>query len=163
MRRFKELRQTILEHGVGSGGGYDITGYARARVGPQDSDHGMDFNQNLAQLHPAQIDRINTFLGALAAKPYLDPNQALKEAQSKLSTVGLQFHLTNGDDLRMSGERVYPLSLFGGSFGADGTTYGYKPADDNIERRIGHKLGLRVSSMATSTGMTALNAEIIPM
>ena len=67
MRKFKELRQTILEHGVGSGGGYDIAGYARARVGPQDSDHGMDHNQNLAQLHPAQIDRINTFLGALAS------------------------------------------------------------------------------------------------
>lgn len=162
MRRFKELRKTISEN-ISSGGGYDLAGLAHARVGPQDSDNGMDFNQNIAQLHPAQIDRINTFLGALAAKPYLDPNQAIKEAQSKLSTVGLQFHLTNGDDLRSGGERIYHLSLFGGSFGADGTTYGYKPADDNIERRLGHKLGLRVSSMPTSSGMTSLKAEIIPM
>ena len=164
MRKFKELRKTIVEHGVGSGAGFDVTGYAHARIGPMDrSADGLDFNQNIAQLHPAQIDRINTFLGALAAKPYLDPNQALKEAQSKLSTVGLQFHLTNGDDLRSAGQRVYPLSLFGGSFGADGSTYGYKTADDNIERRLGHKLGLAVSSQPTSSGMTALKAEIIQM
>ena len=162
MRRFKELRKTILEHGGGPGGGYDMSALS-GRVGPQDSDNGMDYNQNIAQLHPAQIDRINTFLGALAAKPYLDPNQAIKEAQSKLSTVGLQFTLNNGDDLRGGGQRIYPLSLFGGSFGADGTTYGYKTADDNIERRIGHKLGLLVMSQPTSTGMTALKAQIVPM
>lgn len=156
MRKFKELRQTITEsHGMG--------GYARTRVGPQDGDNGQDFNQNLAQLNPAQIDRINTFLGALASKPYLDPNQALKEAQSKLSIVGIQFNLTNGDDLRASGERLYPLKVFGGSFGADGTTYGYKPADDNIERRLGHTLALSVTSQTTSTGMTALTAAIVPM
>jgi hypothetical protein len=157
MRKFKELRKIIAEDAT------DYSGYIRKRVGPQDGDNGLDFNQNLAQLNPAHIDRINTFLGAMSAKPYLDPNQALKEAQSKLSTIGLQFTLNSGDDLRMEGERVYPLSLFGGSFGADGTTYGYKPADDNIERKIGHKLGLLVMSQSTSTGMTTLKAEIVPM
>ena len=156
MRKFKELRQSINEsHGMG--------GFARSRVGPQDGDNGQDFNQNLAQLNPAQIDRINIFLGALASKPYLDPNQALREAQSKLSTIGLQFNLNNDEDLRVDGERLYPIKLFGGSFGADGTTYGYKPADDNIERRLGHTLGLSVSTQQTSTGMTALRASIIPM
>ena len=164
MRKFKELRQTILEHGAGPGGGaYDIAGANRYRVGPMDSDQGQDFNQNIAQLHPAQIDRINTFLGALAAKPYLDPNQAIKEAQSRLSTVGLQFHMNIEEDLRRGGERIYPLSLFGGSFGADGSTYGYKTTDDNIERRLGHKLGLLVMSQPTSNGMTALKAQIVPM
>ena len=157
MRKFKELRQTINES---HGGGVGMT---RSRVGPQDGDNGQDFNQNLAQLNPVQIDRINTFLGALASKPYLDPTQALKEAQSKLSTIGLQFTLNSGDDLRASGERVYPLKLFGGSFGADGSTYGYKPADDNIERNHGHSLCLCVTTQPTSTGMTALKAEIVPM
>lgn len=160
MRKFKELRKTISE---ASGAGIDVSGVNRPRVGPMDGDNGVDFNQNLSQLNPAEVDRINTFLGAISAKPYLDPNQAIKEAQSKLSTVGLQFTLNNGDDLRRSGERIYPLSLFGGSFGADGSTYGYKSADDNIERRLGHKLGLMVASSPTSTGMTALKAEIVPM
>jgi len=159
MRKFKELRKTISE---ASGAGIDVSGVNRPRVGPMDSDNGVDFNQNLSQLNPAEVDRINLFLGAISAKPYLDPNQAIKEAQSKLSTVGLQFTLNNGDDLRKSGERVYPLSLFGGSFGSDGKTYGTS-SDDNIERRLGHKLGLMVSSIPTSTGMTALKAEIVPM
>ena len=163
MRKFKELRQTILEHGAGPGAAYDVAGANRFRVGPMDSEQGQDFNQNLAQLHPAQIDRINTFLGAMAAKPYLDPNQAIKEAQSKLSTVGLQFNLNIEEDLRRGGERIYPLSLFGGSFGADGSTYGYKTADDNIERKLGHKLGLLVMSQPTSNGMTTLKAQIVPM
>lgn len=160
MRKFKELRKTISES---SPSGVDVSGVNRPRVGPMDSDNGVDFNQNLSQLNPAEVDRINLFLGAISAKPYLDPNQAIKEAQSKLSTVGLQFTLNNGDDLRRSGERIYPLSLFGGSFGADGSTYGYKSADDNIERRLGYKLGLMVASSPTSTGMTALKAEIVPM
>jgi len=157
MRKFKDLRKIISEDAS------DFSGFIRKRVGPQDGDNSVDFNVNLANLNPAEVDRINTFLGAMSAKPYIDPNQAIKEAQGKLLTVGLQFTLKNGDDLRRSGERVYPLSLFGGSFGADGSTYGYKPADDNIERRLGHKLGLMVSSQPTSTGMTALKAEIVPM
>lgn len=165
MRKFKELRQTISEHtGYGAAGGFDLSGFSHARVGPMDSpSQGQDFNQNLSQLHPAQMDRINTFLGALAAKPYLDPFQAMREIQSKLSTVGLTFQITDGPSLRSMGSRIYPISLFGGSFGADGSTYGYKPADDNIERRLGYKLGLMVTSMPTSTGMTSLKAKIVPM
>jgi hypothetical protein len=158
MRKFKELRKTISETSTG----LDISGINRPRVGPMDSDNGIDFNQNLSQLNPSEVDRINMFLGALSAKPYLDPNQAIKEAQSKLSTVGLQFNLSNNDDLRKSGERIYPLSLFGGSFGSDGKTYGTS-TDDNIERKIGYKLGLMVTSVPTSTGMTSLKAEIMPM
>lgn len=163
MRKFKELRQVIVENGLGAGG-FDLSGYAHARVGPMDSpSQGQDFNQNLAQLHPAQMDRINVFLGALSAKPYLDPFQALREVQSKLSTVGLIFEIHDGPTLRSAGEHIYPLKLFGGSFGADGTTYGYKPADDNIERRLGYRLGLHVSTTPSSTGMTAMKAEIVPM
>ncbi len=158
MRRFKELRKTISETSTS----LDISGINRPRVGPMDSDNGVDFNQNLSQLNPSEVDRINMFLGALSAKPYLDPNQAIKEAQSKLSTVGLQFNISNNDDLRKSGQRVYPLSLFGGSFGTDGSTYDTS-SDDNIERKLGHKLGLVVSSHPSSTGMTSLKAEILPM
>lgn len=156
MRRFKELRKVIAEDAS------DYSGYVRKRVGPQDGDQGMDFNKNLAQLNPADIDRINTFLGALAAKPYLDPNQAIKEAQSKLSTVGIQFQLNNGDDFRRSGERLYELDFFGGWFGTDGSTYDYQK-QNFIERKLGHRLGLRISSMPTSTGMTSISAEIVPL
>lgn len=156
MKSFKSIRKTIIEQSD------EYTGFSRRRIGPLDGDNSMDFNQNLAQLNPSEIDRINTYLGALSAKPYLDPNQALREVHSKLSTTGLHFDVNWKDDFRTSGERVYPISLFGGSFGSDGKTYGTS-SDDNVERRLGHKLGLIVSSQPTSSGMTNLRAEIVPM
>jgi|APGre2960657404_1045060.scaffolds.fasta_scaffold10816_2 hypothetical protein len=156
MKSFKSIRKIINETFQ------EYTGFSRRRVGPLDSDNSMDFNQNLAQLNPSEIDRFNIYLGALSSKPYLDPNQAFREVHSKLSITGLHFDVDWKDDLRKSGERVYPLSLFGGSFGSDGKTYGTS-TDDNIERKLGHKLGLMVTSTPTSTGMTTLRAEVIPM
>lgn len=143
-------------------GGYASTGW-RGRVGPMDGQNSVDFNQNLSKLMPNEIDRINTYLGAVSSKPYVNPNEAMKEIWNSLSAIGLNFKLTQGDDLRVSGSRIYELNLFGGSFGADGTRYGYNPPDDNIERKIGTKLGLEVKSTRTMEGATTLAARIVNM
>lgn len=161
MRKFKELRQTISEQISGQGG--ISFGFQRNRVGPMDYVPNVDSNQNLSQLHAAQIDRINTYLGALSAKAYVNPNDAMREAHAKLGIVGIVFDLNPSDDLRRPGERCYPIRLFGGSFGADGTTYGYKPMDDNVERRLGYSLGLHVISIPSSDGGTNLKAQIVKM
>jgi len=161
MRRFKEIRKVIREF-YDTPAGSAPSGL-RGRVGPQDGQNAVDFNQNLAKLNPGEVSRINTYLGALSAKAYINPNEAMKEIWNSLSSIGLNFKLIQGDDLYRPGTRCYELNLFGGSFGADGTRYGYNPPDDNIERKIGVKLGLEVTSQPTSGGRVALHARIVNM
>ena len=63
MRSFKEMRRVINEfHDYG---GHAPTAGWRGRVGPMDGQNSLDFNQNLSKLMPNEIDRINTYLGAI--------------------------------------------------------------------------------------------------
>lgn len=155
MRSFKNLRQTILEYHNAPFSGW------RGRVGPIDGQNSVDFNQNLSKLMPNEIDRINTYLGAVSAKPYVNPNEAFKEIWNTLHSIGLSF-APNKDDLRVEGERVYELDLFGGYFGNDGSQHG-TTRENMIERKLGHKLGLAVSSRRTMDGTTNLAARIVPI
>jgi hypothetical protein len=157
MRSFKNLRQTILEfHGSAPFSGW------RGRVGPQDGQNSLDFNQNLSKLMPNEIDRINTYLGAISAKPYINPDEAFKEIWNTLHSIGLSFTPKTGDSLRVEGDRVYELDLFGGYFGSDGTTYDYSK-ENMIQRKLGHKLGLMICSRRTMDGATNLSAKIVPL
>ena len=157
MRSFKNLRQTILEYHHAA----PFSGW-RGRVGPLDGQNSLDFNQNLAKLMPNEVDRINTYLGAISAKPYINPNEAFKEIWNTLHSIGLSFAPFKGDDLRFEGERVYELDLFGGYFGSDGTEYDTSK-ENMIQRKLGHKLGLVVASKRTMDGATNLAARIVPI
>jgi hypothetical protein len=159
MRSFKEMRRVINEsHNHAS---YASTGW-RGRIGPMDSQNSLDFNQNLTKLMPNEIDRINTYLGAISAKPYINPDEAFKEIWNTFHSIGLNFTPTKGDSLRVEGDRVYELDLFGGYFGSDGSTYDYTK-ENMIERKLGHRLGLMISSKKTMEGATNLAAKIVPL
>ena len=161
MRSFKELRKTINE--TAAHAAYDMVGI-RGRVGPQDGDNALDGTDiNLSSLSNAAIARINTSLGALSAKPYIDPVSALKQAQGRLQMVGLDFHMDRDCAMRLSTqtEELLPLVRFGGVFGSDGTTYGTNH-DDGITPMLGHGLALRVETNKLPNGLTQVHAMIVP-
>jgi hypothetical protein len=161
MKSYKEIRKTIREMHGGSEPYGVFAG--RGRVGPQDGDNALDADMNLSSLTPAAIDRINTYLGALSAKPYIDPVSALKQAQGRLQMIGLNFDLTKECQMRLSTqtEDMIPLVRFGGVFGSDGTTYSTSH-DDGITPKIGHGLALRVETHKLPNGMTQVQAQIVP-
>ena len=162
MRSFKELKKTITEANA-YGVPFDMAEDC-ARVGPQDGDNALDGTDiNLSSLSNAAITRINTYLGALSAKPYIDPVSALKQAQGRLQMIGLDFHMDRDCAMRLSTqtEELLPLVRFGGVFGSDGTTYDTKH-DDGIVPMLGHGLALRVETHKLPSGLTQVHAMIVP-
>lgn len=162
MRSFKELRKTIKES-VAYGAPFEMMG-TRARVGPQDGDNALDGTDiNLSSLTPAAITRINTYLGAMSAKPYIDPVSALKQAQGRLQMIGLDFTLDKNCAMRLATqtEEILPLVRFGGVLGTDGKQYGYTK-DDGITPMLGHGLALKVETHKLPNGLTQVHAMIVP-
>ena len=162
MKSYKQLRKTINENAPHQSA-YDASGSV-GRVGPQDGDNALDGTDiNLSSLSNAAIARINTYLGALSAKPYIDPVSALKQAQGRLQMVGLDFHMDRDCAMRLSTqtEELLPLVRFGGVFGSDGTTYDTKH-DDGIVPMLGHGLALRVETHKLPSGLTQVHAMIVP-
>lgn len=162
MKSFKDLRQNIQE--VAYGSPFEMVG-TRGRVGPQDGDNAVDGTDiNLSSLSPAAISRINTYLGAMCAKPYIDPVSALKQAQGRLQMIGLDFLMPKDFTEAVSAahcEKMLPLVRFGGGFGMDGSQYGYTK-DDGITPKLGHGLALRVETHKMPNGLTQVHALIVP-
>lgn len=161
MKSYKELRKTIREqHGASEPFGSFAM---RGRVGPQDGDNALDADMNLSSLSQGAIARINTYLGALSAKPYINPAAALQQAQGRLQMIGLNFNLTNECAMRLSTqtEEIIPLVRFGGVFGTDGSTYS-TTHDDGITPQLGHGLAIRVETHRLPNGLTQVHAQIVP-
>jgi hypothetical protein len=162
MKSFKSLRQNIQE--VAYAAPFDMMG-SRGRVGPQDSDNALDGTDiNLSSLSNAAIARINTYLGAMCAKPYIDPVAAIKQAQGRLQMIGLDLKIPHdfAESVTMSRcEKMIPMVRFGGVFGSDGKTYGTSH-DDGITPMLGHGLALRVETNKMPNGLTQVHAQIVP-
>lgn len=162
MKSFKEIRKTIREM-TAFASPYETLG-ARMRVGPQDGDNALDGTDiNLSSLSEKAIARINTYLGALSAKPYIDPVSALKQAQGRLQMVGLNFTMGQNcaAEMQEQTESIFPLVRFGGVFGSDGTTYG-TTHDDGITPKLGYGLALRVETHKLPSGLVQIHAQIVP-
>lgn len=160
MKSFKQLRQTIRESSYPSA--FDAVG-TKGRVGPMDSDNSLDFGKNLSDLSRQSIARINTYLGALSAKPYINPAEALKQAQGRLQMIGLNFDIPRDFCSTMEEDTAgtLPLTRFGGTLRSDGSTYGYFH-DDGITPMLGHGLALRVETQKLSSGLVQVQAMIVP-
>jgi len=156
--RFKELRKKLSEAfqtvpTVTSGV------FANNKVGPMDGDNAVDFNANLGDLSEKNLDKINAFVGALMAKPYLDPDAAIAQLQQKLMTIGLVFNYKQGQG-SFQGKLSLPLTYLGGSYGTD--VYTYAPDfDDGISRRYGYGLALEIVSQKTEEGLVKLTAKVV--
>lgn len=156
--RFKDLRKKIEEAMLPTDyyGGY----VAGTRVGPLDSqDNAVDAPEaSVHQLSMKEIARLNTFVGAVEEKCYIDPTVAINNMKQKLQSQGISFDWNNNTMLE-DGTHVFPLKQFGGRKGFDGTSY--DPIDDDgISHRLGHGLDLVINVAKKPNGMTMMNARV---
>ena len=67
--------------------------------------------------NPANIERINSFLGAMGQIEYLIPEHAMNKIRERLGRLALSFDEV---DLSEDGGKIsMPLTQFGGRFGKD--------------------------------------------
>jgi len=156
--RFKDLRKKIEEgmFPTDAYGGY-VSG---TRVGPLDSqDNAVDAPEaSIHQLSAKEIDRLNTFVGAVENKCYIDPIVAIGNMKQKLQSQGISFEF-NTDSTLNDGMHLFPLKQFGGRKGFDGTSY--DPIDDDgISHRLGHGLDLVLTVAKESNGLTRMSAKV---
>jgi len=141
--RFKDLRTKLAEGLLPTDvyGGY----VGGTKIGPMDSsDNAVDTpNASIHQLSQRELQRLNTFVGAVEAKCYIDPNTAINQMKQKLFSQGISFDF-NQESMLEDGVHAFPLKQYGGREGHDGTSYN-PIKDDGISHRLGHGLNLMIS------------------
>jgi len=102
--------------------------------------------------NPEVLKQVNAFVGSIADREYINPNQAISELREKLSRIGLSF-----GEIKLEGDKgsvSVDLSQFGGRYGKDVDT---KPEDvikdDGISHRKqgGLKLEFNFEKLSNST------------
>jgi len=118
---------------------------------PVDTD---SFSNDIA--NPKNVERINSFLGAMGQMEYLVPEHALSTIRERLGRLGLSF----GDvELAEGGSKVsMPLAQFGGRFGKDET--GEDINDDGISHKVEGGLSIEIEHTA-SGGTHFLKTRIV--
>jgi hypothetical protein len=68
------------------------------------------------------VNRVNSWLGSMAEREFLNVESAVHQLYQKLQTIGVDFDLLaiNEQDLTISGEVSMPITQFGGTFGKTG-------------------------------------------
>ena len=110
---------------------------------PVDTD---SFSNDVA--NPKNVERINSFLGAMGQMEYLVPEHALGVIRERLSRLGLTFgEVAMTED---GGKMSMPLTQFGGRKGKD------ENGDDIDDDGISHKVegGLSIEIEHTASGGT---------
>ena len=119
---------------------------------PVDTD---SFSNDIA--NPKNVERINSFLGAMGQMEYLVPEHALSVVRERLSRLGLSF---DDVDLAEGGSKVsMPLAQFGGRFGKDET--GEDINDDGISHKVEGGLSLEIQHEVTSGGTHFIKTKIV--
>ena len=92
----KTFKQHIREEGEG--------------IGTHDQNSVEDGSMGVHNVHnPDVLKRVNAFVGSVAMKEYLNPQQAVDELKNKLMRIGLNFDLTLEGD---SGTTTVDVSRF---------------------------------------------------
>ena len=92
--------------------------------------------------HPEVLKRVNAFVGSIADREYLIPENALNQLKSFLERIGLEFDMPTLPD--GNGSVVVELRRYGGIFGKSVDT----PFDEfDHEQGIDKSLSIRVEKM----------------
>ena len=166
MRKFSDFRQEAQKlaeevqpiQEVVAGGDVSLAG--DARVGPMDGPVSADdVEAGVHQIQdPAMLNRLNGFVEAIGAKPYINPYYAINRLWTQLQAIGITFDPSLAKFAAPTGNVELPLTQFGGRYGfvdMDGVV----KKDDGISGRVpgGLKLVIQYVSMK---GLTTLNAKI---
>lgn len=110
--------------------------------------------------NPEVLKQVNAFVGSIADREYINPNQAINELKEKLSRIGLSFGnvVLEGD----KGSVSVDLKQFGGRYGKDVDT---KPEDvindDGISHRKTGGLKLEFNFEKLSNNTSKVYAKLI--
>ena len=110
--------------------------------------------------NPAVLKRVNAFVGSIAAREYLIPENAVAQLRNFLQRIGLTFPNV---ELPESGSGTVPLTQWGGRFGKDlSTDFDEFVNDDGITNRKEGGLSLNVETEAVGkTGSWKVYAKIV--
>ena len=110
--------------------------------------------------NPAVLKRVNAFVGSIADREYLIPENAVDQLRNFLQRIGLTFPKV---ELPESGSVTVPLTQWGGRFGKDlSTDFDEFVNDDGISNRKEGGLSLNVETEAVGkTGSWKVYAKIV--
>ena len=119
---------------------------------PVDTD---SFSNDLAK--PENIERINSFLGAMGKMEYMVPEHAINKIKERLGRLAISF----GDvDLSEAGGKIsLPLTQFGGRMGVDDNAE--KIDDDGISHKVEGGLSIEIMHEKTGAGTHFVRAKIV--
>jgi len=118
---------------------------------PVDTD---SFSNDLS--NPKNIERINSFLGAMGQIEYMIPEHAMNKIRERLGRLSISF-----GDVTMSeegGNISLPLTQFGGRFGKDENG---DINDDGISHKVEGGLSLNITHEKTGAGTHFVKAKIV--
>ena len=120
----------------------------------------VDGNDTYDITNPQVLKRVNAFVGSIADREYLIPENAIDQLRNFLQRIGLSFGKV---EIPESGSVTVPLTQWGGRFGKDGETdYDEFVNDDGITNRKEGGLSLKVEAEAVGkTGSWKVYAKIV--
>ena len=110
--------------------------------------------------NPDVLKRVNAFVGSIADREYLIPENAVDQLRNFLMRIGLQFPKVEMPE--GTGSVTVPLSQWGGRFGKDpGTPFDEFVNDDGITNRLEGGLSLKIDSEPVKNGSYKVYAKIV--
>ena len=127
-------------------------------VGTPEVNSVEDGSMGAHNIHDQKVlDRVNAFVGSIAAQEYLNPKAAVEQLANKLKTIGLEVSMPamEGANGSVTGE----VSQFGGRFGKD--VDGSDLNDDGISHRKEGGLKLNVKYETLDNGSSKVFAKLV--
>ena len=128
--------------------GYKQGKYGAGNVGTPEVNSVEDGSIGVHNIHdPKILERVNAFVGSIAAQEYLNPKAAVEQLASKLRTLGLEMKVP---EMTGNGSVNLDISQFGGRFGKD--IDGSDIKDDGISHKKegGLKLNVKYETLELS-------------
>ena len=118
----------------------------------------QDGNDSFNITNPEVLKRVNAFVGSIADREYLIPENAIGQLRNFLMRIGLQFPVV---ETPLPSAMSLPLSQWGGRFGKDvDTPYDEFVNDDGITDRLPGGLSLEIKTEAVVNGSWKVYAKI---
>ena len=118
----------------------------------------QDGNDSFNITNPEVLKRVNAFVGSIADREYLIPENAIDQLRNFLMRIGLQFPVV---ETPLPSTMSLPLNQWGGRFGKDlDTPFDEFVNDDGITDRLPGGLSLEIKTETVANGSWKVYAAI---